>query len=386
MSRNAGKGWRGLLSIHTREPPPRRLRVERGIYVNPSTGGFEITYVDGSGRLRWKMVPGGLGNARSARVEAKRLRLAFATVAEEWLTKQTHLRPRTYEGYARALRRHVFPRIGQYPIANVDEEAVANLVRELDAQGLSGWTIRGVLIPLGRVLRYAVRQKLAPYNAVSRLERSERPHVVRREKRILTTDEIETLLRATPKGYQPIITTAVFTGLRLSELLGLWWGDVDLDSGVLTVRRQLDRTGSYTEPKTPRSARTVVLTPSLVTLLRQHKRGSPRTGPGDVVFATETGRPMYYRNVTRRGLAVGIDRAGLNRDGQPRLRFHDLRHTYASLLIAQGLNVVFVSRQLGHAFPSFTLNTYGGVFDRVEHARRAVEGLEVVFPRSLGKD
>jgi len=353
--------------------------------MNPSTGGFEIEYLDGHGRMRWRMVPGGLEEARSARVEAQRLRFTFATVAEEWLARQTHLRPRTHEGYARALRRHVFPRIGERPIASVDEEVVANVVRDLDAEGLSGWTIKGVLIPVGRVLTYAVRQKLVSHNAVSRLERSERPHIIRREKRILTAEEIEALVGATPKSYRPIITTAVFTGLRLMELLGLWWGDLDLDSGLLHVRRQLDRAGNYTEPKTQRSARTVVLTPSLVSLLREHKHGSERNGPSDTVFATETGRPMYYRNVTRRGLAVAIERASINRENGPRLRFHDLRHTYASLLIAQGLNVLFVSRQLGHAFPSFTLNTYGGLFDQAENARRAVEGLEAVFPTSLGE-
>lgn len=133
--------------------------------MNPSTGGFEIEYTDGSGRIRWKMISGDLDEARSARAEAQRLRLALATVAEEWLTLQTHLRPRTFEGYARALRRHVFPRLGDSPIASVNETAIARLVRDLEAQGLSGWTVRGVLVPLGLVLRYAVRQKLVPYNA-----------------------------------------------------------------------------------------------------------------------------------------------------------------------------------------------------------------------------
>ena len=350
--------------------------------MNPSTGGFEIEFVDGSGRIRWKVVRGGL----EERVRRALRHRDFGSHSRPLrrngsLSKHTYVHEPMRD--ARALRRHVFPRIGECPISTVDEEAIANLVRDLEAQGLSGWTIKGVLIPLGRVLRYAVRQKLAPYNAVSRLERSERPRITRREKRILTADEIEALLRATPKTYRPIIATAVFTGLRLSELLGLWWGDVDLDNGALHVRRQLDRTGNYSEPKTQRSARTVVLSPSLVALLREHRDASTCAGPGDTVFATETGRPMYYRNVTRRGLAVGIDRAGINRQREPRLRFHDLRHTYASLLIAQGLNVIFVSRQLGHAFPSFTLNTYGGLFDRVENANRAAAGLEAAFPPSL---
>jgi integrase len=353
--------------------------------MNPSTGGFEIEYTDANGRIRWKVVPGGLDEARAARAEAQRLRLAFATVAEEWLGKQTHLRRRSYEGYARALRRHCFPRFGERPIAQIDEDAIASLVRDLQADGLSGSTVAGVLVPLGGVLRYAVRQKLIPHNPVARLERSERPRLVRREKRILTADEIATLLVATTRAYRPITATAIFTGLRLSELLGLWWGDLDLDGGVLHVRRTLDRTGSFAKPKTAQSARTVVLTPSLVVLLRRHKHASAFTGPTDLVFATRTGRPLYYRNVTRQGLAVAVDRAGIDHEPQPKLRFHDLRHTYTSLLIAQGLSLPFVSRQLGHAFPSYTLNTYAGVFDRAESTTRAAKGLEAVFPPSLGK-
>ena len=92
---------------------------------------------------------------------------------------------------------------------------------------------------------------------------------------------------------------------------------------------------------------------------------------------------MHYRNVTRRGLAAAITSAGIERDSEPRLRFHDLRHTYASLLIAQGLNIVFVSRQLGHSSPRFTLDIYGGLFDRAEHSRRASDGLEAAFSHVL---
>jgi integrase len=113
--------------------------------------------------------------------------------------------------------------------------------------------------------------------------------------------------------------------------------------------------------------------------LREHKLVSVHSSPGDPVFASLTGQPMHFRNVTRRGLAAAVTKAGLGREGEPRLRFHDLRHCFASLLIAQGLNVVFISRQLGHASPSFTLDVYGGLFDRAEHGRRASEGLEAQF-------
>ena len=122
--------------------------------------------------------------------------------------------------------------------------------------------------------------------------------------------------------------------------------------------------------------------PSLATLLREHKLGSAYSSPADPVFVTRTGRPLYYRNLIR-GLRLALTKAGLDGDGQPRLRFHDLRHTYASLLIAQGLNIAFIGNQLGHASPSFTLHVYGGLFDRAEHASRARDRLEAAFGEML---
>jgi integrase len=371
--------------------PPRRMRVERGDSRSPSTGGFEIQYTDASGRVR-QPVAGGVRAARLSRADAqarngrdtaRSATRSFLEVGEEWLELQTHLRPRTHDLYRTALRRHLEPRIGTMAIGDIDEDVIAGVIAELELQGLSGWTVRGILVPLGRVLAYAVRERLIPDNPIRRLERRERPHVVRREMRILRSEEIDALLRAATPAYRPLLATAVFTGARQSELLGLQWADLDFDGGVVHVRRQLDRSGSYTEPKTPKALRGVVLMPSLAALLEEHQVRSPYGEATDPVFATATGRPMYYRNVTRRGLTAAITKAGLAREGEPRLRFHDLRHTYASLLIAQGLNVVFISRQLGHASPSMTLDVYGGLFDRAEHAQRAVEGLEAAFSAML---
>jgi integrase len=362
---------------------PRRIHVERGIYRNPSTGRLEIQYTDWTGRVRWKTVGGNLPQARHARAEAQAARRSFADVAEEWLASQTRLSPRTMEGYATSLDRHLLPRIGKRSIATIDEDVIVGVITELEAQGLAGWTIRNVLVPFGRVLTYAARHKLIPYNPMLRLERSERPRVARREMRILRSDEIDALLRATPLPYRPIIATAVFTGLRQGELLGLRWVDIDYALDLIHVRRQLDRNGQYRPPKTRRSHRMVVLNRSLAALLTDHQRASLWPEPTDPVFATASGRPMHWRNVTRRGLAVAIAEANLNNDYEPTLRFHDLRHTFAALLIAQGLSVVYVSRQLGHAYASFTLDNYGGLFDRKENGHLAAQGLEAAFPQIL---
>jgi integrase len=104
------------------------------------------------------------------------------------------------------------------------------------------------------------------------------------------------------------------------------------------------------------SRRDIRLEPDLAALLRKHKLASRFSGEDDFVFAASEGTPFYYRNVAVRGLDKAADAAGLNRDGVPKLSFHDLRHTYGSHLVRQGLDVVRISRQLGHARPSITLD------------------------------
>lgn len=197
--------------------------------------------------------------------------------------------------------------------------------------------------------------------------------------RVLDTPEIVALLDAASPNYRTLLAAAVFLGLRQGELLGLTWADVDFDAGLVRVRKQLDRSGSRVEPKTPKAVREVVLMPTLGRLLREHKLRTPFSTPGDYVFTTSAGTPYYWRNVSKRGLERAKQRAGLDGEGRPRLRFHDLRHTFASILVAQGENVVYVSRQLGHASVKQTLDTYAHLIDRAEHAQRASERLESSF-------
>src|SRR5256714_9803464 len=134
-----------MLPMQQKPTPIRRVRVERGIYRNPATGGYEIEYTDGDGRVRWRRVYGGLRDARLERAEVQarlgrgdpvaRSRRTFAEVGEEWLAAQTHLRRRTHLLYATALRRHLVPRLGAMRIVEVDEDAIARTIAELQASG-----------------------------------------------------------------------------------------------------------------------------------------------------------------------------------------------------------------------------------------------------------
>jgi integrase len=202
--------------------------------------------------------------------------------------------------------------------------------------------------------------------------------------RILSRDEIESMIRAATPAYRPLLATAVFTGLRQGELLGLTWGDIDFESAVLRVRKAMSRDGQRTQPKTPQAIRDVVLMAALLRVLREHRLASRYSADTDLVFCSSAGTPLNHRNVSRRGLELAVRTAGLERTDLPKLRFHDLRHTFASLLIAHGANVVYVSRQLGHASPDITLRVYAHIFDAAEHAQRTTALLDAQFGDVLG--
>ena len=372
----------------------RRVSVKnhRGIHYRVGADGrrrYEITFYDSGGKRRWKTIGSNLKEAEAALedIRAKKRRgervapsrATLAETAEAWLATQSQLRPRTRESYEQSLRNHILPRLGRLRVAEITQDDVALLIAEMQAAGYTGWTILTVLKPLGKLLGHAVRRGQIGSNPVRGLEPGERPSPGTREKRILQRDEIHALLDAADPRYRSLLATAVFTGLRIGELLGLIWADVNLRDGTLHFRKQLDRDGHRVEPKTPHAKRSVVLMPALGRLLREHRLASPHSSAGDLVFASSLGTGFDRRNVSRRGLARAVTAAGLEVPDRPRLRFHDLRHTFASLLIAQGTNVVFVSRQLGHKTPAVTLGVYAHLFDRAEHAQRARAMLEVEF-------
>jgi integrase len=175
-------------------------------------------------------------------------RVTIAEWAEHWIANQSELRPRTRERYELALRLHVLPHIGRVRVSDLTVDHVAWLIAEMRKAGLAPLTIRGHLTPLCRLMAHAARRGIAAANPVAKLDKGERPAAVaKRERRILTRQEIEGLLGAVDPRHRALLTTAVFTGVRLGELLGLKWMDVDFDEDVIRVRRQLGRDGQVAE-------------------------------------------------------------------------------------------------------------------------------------------
>jgi integrase len=148
-----------------------------------------------------------------------------------------------------------------------------------------------------------------------------------------------------------LISFAVFTGCRVAEILGAAWSHIDWKSGEFRVRRAF-REGHFHEPKTRTSYRSIALPAFLLRELKVWRLACPK-GPYDLIFPNLDGQPMSYSNLITRGFHPARKRAGIRR-----IRFHHLRHTYASLMIRNGEDIVVVSRLLGHANASFTFNVY----------------------------
>jgi integrase len=185
---------------------------------------------------------------------------------------------------------------------------------------------------------------------------------------ILDSNEIVLVLNNATDHWRPLLTTAIFTGLRVSELLDLRWDDVDWEAGVVRVN----------DSKTPAARREVVLMDSLQQMLAARSLEPNLSG---YVFESTTGKRMDRKGPGKYGLKPALKRAGITK----RVRFHDLRHTFASILIAAGNDPLYVAEQLGHTNASFTLRTYGHLMDRDDRRRVAREKMQSAFGQVLGK-
>ena len=279
------------------------------------------------------------------------------------------VRPRTLEGYQDHVRAYISPRIGRVPLARLTPNQVQSMESELVRSGgrggrsLSPRTVCQTHRVLHKALEDAVRMGLVSRN-VCRLV--DPPRFPRHEVRTLAWGEVIRLLEQVDN---PLLRTlfllAVHTGLRRSELCGLEWGDVDLERGVLSVRRGLVVQASGPRLREPKSGRgrVVVLTEESAEALAGLR--DRRSGNGDFVFCRRDGTPLKPDWVTY------AFRRAARRAGFLGLRLHDLRHTHASLMLSEGVHLKVVSERLGHSSVAVTGDIYSHVQPSVQ--REAVE-------------
>jgi integrase len=327
-------------------------------------------------------------------------KLTLTQYLEQWLKDYAEINtaPRTYERYAELIRKHIEPALGSIPLVSLQPHHIQAYYgkalksgRRDHKGGLSAQTVHHIHRVLFAALKYATKHNIVGRNVA---EAVDPPRAQRREMTTADADGVKRLLEAVKDThYYPIFFTAVYTGLRRSELLGLPWGNVDLDMATLsvtdTIHYMKDGQVIIRQPKSRYSRRNVALPPALAIMLREHKAKQTEDKmalglnlqDSDLVFSHPDGTPIRPDTVTR-AFRLYAERVGL-----PTTRFHDLRHTHATLLLKQGVHPKIVSERLGHSGIAITLDTYSHVLPGLqeEAARRFEEVLKpsVVRKREL---
>ncbi len=305
--------------------------------------------------------------------------LTVGQYLDRWLADvaKPAVRSSTYAGYEVNVRLHIKPEIGRVPLDKLSPVHVQALLNKNLAQGLSPKSVRNIQGTLRTALEQAKHWGMVARNAAEHIDG---PKVERFDIQPLTPDEARTFL-ASIRGdrLEALYSVALTMGLRQGEALGLRWQDVDLDMGYLRVSKQLQRVDGrfqLVEPKTSRSRRTLAMPASIATRLGEHcqRQNEERRAKGDrwessdLVFTTSQGRPLDGTVVSHHFHRV------LHRARLPQRRFHDLRHSCATLLLVQGVSPRVVMDVLGHSQIALTMNTYSHVIPELK--RGAAERME----------
>ena len=198
---------------------------------------------------------------------------------------------------------------------------------------------------ISAIFTFAMSRSYMNSNPLDRLSKMEKPRqIAKHEPRRLSDEEVRALCASSTPAYQGVITTLAWTGLRVSEALGLRWQDVDFDAGEITVRHQLDERGQLKRPKTKAGQRTIPLVPVLAEELKRHRRqqfGRGFVAAERLIFLTASGKPVDRHNVLNQGIKVAAEKAGLNPPGATKVATHDLRRAFIShLILGLGLDPV----------------------------------------------
>jgi len=338
----------------------------------------------GKRRRQWLSVKGTKKDAEKRLAELLRqvdtgtfMKPGKTTVADylkNWLSDyvKPNLSPRGFERYESIVRVYLIPALGGMPLIQVRPEHIQKHYSAMLNKGLSALSVRYHHVVLHKALQTALQWGLVNRNAA---DGAMPPKARRSEMQTWDKNETNRFLEAA-KGtiYYPLFYTALFTGMRRSELLALRWQDIDLIFGQVSVSRGMhhlrDGTYVFTEPKSTKSRRTIALPPSAILALSEHRTakeaealltGKPLTDT-DLVFSVAGVKPLRPNSVSRawKNLAA--------RAGVKVIRFHDARHTHASLMLKQGIHPKIVQERLGHASIQVTLDTYSHVAPGLQQA------------------
>jgi integrase len=309
--------------------------------------------------------------------------ITLAEFASGWLAqRKADLRPGSWALYDATMRAHLIPALGRFRLGELRSMHIQAFYDGMIRNNTGPYVIRSNRKILGTILNQAVRLALIPSNPMKAAIPPKEPQS---EMRIFDEDQVQRFLLAVRQLYPDdlaLYQLAITTGMRQSEILGLKWADLDWANGVLNVKRQYlrlpDGSSAYMPPKTKSGIRSIRLGQATLTILREHrdKQFQQIRSDQDVMFCGRPGVPLSPSTLTQRYKCL------LKEAGLPALRFHDLRHTAASLMLHKGVSVLVVSKRLGHAKASITLDIYGHLVPSMQEQAAEVMD-EITTPVSL---
>ena len=289
----------------------------------------------------------------------------MARFLSEWLVATgSSIRPKTFIQYQQIVRQHIVPTLGNIKLKDIRPDHIQALYNQKNKEGMSNRTLLLVHAVLHRAFNQALKWGIVIRNPVQAVNRPKFKH---KEMKTLTDSQVRTLLSyAVTSRFEVLYWLAVTTGLRRGELLGLKWSDLDWANHRIRVQRQLQRLPSgleFSEPKSSAGKRVIAVGDSTIAGLRKHvgfqskerQEAEEAWHENDLIFPSPIGTPMDPDNMCHEFKRLLVE-AGL-----PDIRFHDLRHTAATLMLQQGVHPKIVQERLGHSDISLTLGTYSHV-------------------------
>ena len=295
----------------------------------------------------------------------------FKNFLEQFLIRiQPSLHPNTFKDYSQVIRDHINPSIGSIKLKDLNPDHIQVFYSIKLENGTTPTRVRYIHAVLHRALNLAVRWGYIDRNPAKFVNKPRQP---RKEMNSLSTEQVRIfLIKSRGSRYETLFYLAVTTGLRIGEILGLRWSDIDWESGSLRIQRQLQRVHGkgliFSKPKSRSGRRLIMLGSTTTQKLQDHKRhqhmqiqdAGKEWEVLDLVFPETNGSPSKPRKITRHFKTLLLE-AGL-----PNIRFHDLRHTSATLMLQCGVHPKIVQERLGHSSISITLDTYSHVLPVIQ--------------------
>lgn len=286
--------------------------------------------------------------------------MKFKDLIEQFirLHAEIYLKPSTVRGYKDHFKLHITDFFGEIKLVDITPVIINRFMEQKIKSGLSNKTVNHLLTTLGTAFNWAINNNYMMYNPVSIVKKLK---VQQKEMEFLTEEEIKKVLEVAETEYPdfyPILITTIYSGMRRGEVLGLTWDCIDFDKSIIKVRKSLYK-GTLSTPKTDCSIRDIQVPSKLIQVLKQYKKFAVKNEL-NLVFTQKNGKPIDADNLMNRRYRKILKLAGVKQ-----IRFHDLRHTYASLLISKDLNFKYIQKQMGHSSFEVTMNTYAHLMPEV---------------------